>query len=92
MVHLAARLGGDEFGVLLDDTDAIMAPKVLAVISEAITEAVDGEWAVGSTIGGVTFTAAPVSVDFMVRAADALMFNGKQDGRGRIVHEVWSGE
>ena len=89
---LVARLGGDEFGVLLDDTDAIMAPKVLAVISEAINEAVDGEWAVGSTIGAVTFTAAPASVDFMVRAADALMFNGKQDGRGRIVHEVWSGE
>lgn len=89
---LVARLGGDEFGVLLDDTDATMAPKVLAVISEAINEAVDGEWTVGSTIGAVTFTVAPASVDFMVRAADGLMFNGKQEGRGRIIHEVWSGE
>ncbi len=89
---IVARLGGDEFGVLLDDTDAAMAPKVLAVISEAIDEAVDGEWSVGCTIGAVTFTVAPPSVDYMVRAADALMFRGKQEGRGRIVHEVWSGE
>jgi len=89
---LVARLGGDEFGVLLGDTDAAMAPKVLAVIGEAINEAVDGRWGVGSTIGAVTFTSPPPSVDYMVRAADALMYRGKQEGRGRIVHEVWAGE
>jgi len=89
---LVARLGGDEFGVLLGDTDAAMAPKVLAVIGGAIAEAVDGKWGVDCTIGAVTFTSAPPSVDYMVRAADALMYRGKQEGRGRIVHEVWSGE
>jgi diguanylate cyclase (GGDEF)-like protein len=89
---MVARLGGDEFGVLLADTDAAMAPKVLAVIAEAINEAVDGEWGVGCTIGAVTFTSPPSSVDFMVGAADQLMFRGKQEGRGRVVHEVWSGE
>ena len=88
---LVARLGGDEFGVLLGDTDAAMAPKVLAVIGEAIGEAVDGKWGVGCTIGAVTFTSAPPSVDYMVRAADAPMYRGKQEGRGRIVHEVWAG-
>ncbi len=89
---LVARLGGDEFGVLLADTDAAMAPKVLAVIAEAINEAVDGEWRVGCTIGAVTFTSPPPSVDFMVGAADRLMFRGKREGRGRVVHELWSGE
>jgi diguanylate cyclase (GGDEF)-like protein len=89
---LVARLGGDEFGVLLGDTDAAMAPKVLAVIREAINEAVDGKWGVGCTIGAVTFTAAPPGVDFMVRAADELMYRGKKEGRDRIVHEVWPGE
>jgi len=89
---LVARLGGDEFGVLLAETDAAMAPKVLAVIGEAVNEAVDGEWGVGCTIGAVTFTSPPPSVDYMVRAADALMYRGKQEGRGRIVHEVWAGE
>jgi diguanylate cyclase (GGDEF)-like protein len=89
---LVARLGGDEFGVLLADTDAAMAPKVLAVINEAINEAVDGEWGVGCTIGAVTFTAAPPSVDFMVRAADELMYRGKQEGRSRVIHKVWAGE
>jgi diguanylate cyclase (GGDEF)-like protein len=89
---LVARLGGDEFGVLLADTDATMAPKVLAVIGEAINEAVDGEWGVGCTIGAVTFTSAPPSVDYMVRAADELMYRGKQAGRGVVVHEVWAGQ
>jgi len=88
---LVARLGGDEFGVLLGETDAAMAPKVLAVIAGAIAEAVDGKWGVDCTIGAMTFTSAPPSVDYMVRAADALMYRGKQEGRGRIVHEVWSG-
>lgn len=88
---LVARLGGDEFGVLLGDTDAAMAPKVLAVIGEAIGEAVYGKWGVCCTIGAVTFTSAPPSVDYMVRAADAPMYRGKQEGRGRIVHEVWAG-
>jgi diguanylate cyclase (GGDEF)-like protein len=88
---IVARLGGDEFGVLLEDTDAVMAPKVLAVIAAAIDEAVDGEWTVGCTIGAMTFVSAPPSVDFMVRAADELMYRGKQEGRGRIIHDVWSG-
>jgi diguanylate cyclase (GGDEF)-like protein len=89
---LVARLGGDEFGVLLAETDAAMAPKVLAVISEAVNEAVDGEWGVGCTIGAVTFTSPPPSVDYMVRAADELMYRGKQAGRGVVVHEVWAGQ
>jgi diguanylate cyclase (GGDEF)-like protein len=89
---MIARLGGDEFGVLLGETDAVMAPKVLAVINEAIGEAVDGEWDVGCTIGAMTFTSPPPSVDYMVRAADELMYRGKQEGRGRIVHESWAGK
>ena len=46
---LVARLGGDEFGVLLDDTDAIMAPKVLAVISASPRPSTgSGRWAARS--------------------------------------------
>ena len=47
-----------------------------------------GPWAARS--GSVTFTSAPPDADFMVRAADELMFRGKHEGRGPVVHEVWA--
>jgi diguanylate cyclase (GGDEF)-like protein len=86
---MVARLGGDEFGVLLPSTDAQQAPEVLDSLLEAVREAVDGSWEVGCTIGAVTFERAPESVDFMVRTADALMYRGKNAGRGRVEHAVW---
>jgi diguanylate cyclase (GGDEF)-like protein len=86
---MIARLGGDEFGVLLPETNHDAAPAVLAALSEAVSEVVDGSWDVGCTIGAVTFEMAPESVDFMVRSADELMYRGKRAGRGRIEHAVW---
>ncbi len=86
---MVARLGGDEFGILLPDTDAASAPAVLAAISDAIYEVVDGDWESGCTVGAVTFERAPESVDFMVRTADELMYRGKRAGRGRVEHSVW---
>lgn len=86
---LVSRLGGDEFGVLLPNTDEATAPEVLVAIDQAIRHAVAGQWEVGCTIGAVTFVRAPESVDFMVRAADELMYRGKRGGRGRIERGVW---
>jgi len=86
---LVARLGGDEFGILFPDTDRDAAPAVLRAISGAVSEAIDAEWGVGSTIGAVTFEQPPDSVDFMVRASDQLMYSGKRRGRGRVEHSVW---
>jgi diguanylate cyclase (GGDEF)-like protein len=86
---MVARLGGDEFGVLLPDTNREAAPAVLAALSEAISDVVDGSWDVGCTIGAVTFEMAPESVDFMVRSADELMYRGKRAGRGRVEYATW---
>jgi diguanylate cyclase (GGDEF)-like protein len=88
---LVARLGGDEFGVLLPNTDAETAPGVLDALMVSVRESVDASWNVGCTIGAVTFTLPPESVDFMVRAADELMYHGKRAGRNRIEHGVWPG-
>jgi len=86
-----ARLGGDEFGILLPDTDSESAPAVLAALSQAVKEAIDGSWGAGCTMGAITFEMAPESVDFMVRSADELMYRGKREGRGRTEHAVWPG-
>jgi diguanylate cyclase (GGDEF)-like protein len=84
-----ARLGGDEFAVLLPDTSAEAAPKVLAAVEAAVSHAIHDGWGVGCTIGAVTFETAPPSVDYMVRLADDLMYRGKRAGRGRIIHAAW---
>lgn len=87
-----ARLGGDEFAVLLPETGRDSAPGVLADIESAVRHSVSEEWGVGCTIGAVTFEEVPVSVDFMVRVTDNLMYQGKREGRGRIVHRSWPAE
>jgi diguanylate cyclase (GGDEF)-like protein len=84
-----ARLGGDEFAILLPETSAAVAPRVLTAVELAVSQAIHDGWGVGCTIGAVTFESAPPSVDYMVRLADDLMYRGKRDGRGRIVHAAW---
>lgn len=86
---LMARLGGDEFGILLEETGVDAAPTVLDSVIDAVASVVDGRWDVGCTIGAITFTEVPESVDQMVQLADGLMYRGKMAGRHRIVHEVW---
>lgn len=84
-----ARLGGDEFAILLPETSSAVAPRVLTAVEVAVSHAIHDGWGVGCTIGAVTFESAPPSVDYMVRLADDLMYRGKHDGRGRIVHAAW---
>jgi diguanylate cyclase (GGDEF)-like protein len=86
---MVARLGGDEFGILLPDTEAEQARVTLERIAAAIADEVRGHWAVGATIGAVTFTQPPEDADFAVREADALMYRGKAEGRGRILYATW---
>jgi diguanylate cyclase (GGDEF)-like protein len=88
---LVARLGGDEFALLLPDTGLASARRVLEDVDESVRLAVDGRWSVGQTIGAVTFTEAPPSIDDMVRRADDLMFEGKRAGRGSVRQASWPG-
>lgn len=84
-----ARLGGDEFGILMPDTEAPQARASLERVSRALADAVRGRWAVDATIGAVTFTRPPEGVSAAVREADALMYRGKGEGRGRILQATW---
>ena len=86
---VVARLGGDEFGVLMPDADAASARASLERVAAALAHDVGGRWAVGATIGAVTFAEPPADVDVALGAADALMYRGKAEGRGRIVQATW---
>jgi diguanylate cyclase (GGDEF)-like protein len=89
---MVARLGGDEFAILLDDTGQETARSVLKDISSTVEQAVEGHSHVTATVGVVTFTEAPDSVDAMLMLADRLMYRGKRDGRHRIESDTWPHE
>jgi diguanylate cyclase (GGDEF)-like protein len=86
---VVARLGGDEFGLLMPDTGVEQAKKSFQRAAAAIADGVEGRWAVGATFGAVTFSEPPDDVDAAVLRADALMYRGKAEGRGRILQATW---
>ncbi len=84
-----ARLGGDEFGILLPDTGAEQAGVLLQRIESVLASQVGSQWPVGATIGAVTFTDPPDNFNYAIFQADALMYKGKSEGRGRILQTTW---
>ena len=88
-IDTVARLGGDEFGLLLVDTDGPASRALLERLRDAIVSAlVERGWIVTFSVGAVTFTAPPRSVEEMVVRADELMFAAKRSGKDAIRHEV----
>jgi diguanylate cyclase (GGDEF)-like protein len=81
---LYARIGGDEFVVLLSETGKAEAAQVLRHLSEAMRAATD-RWPVDQTIGAIAFKRPPGDLEELIRAADALMYQGKREGRGRVL-------
>ena len=86
---MVARVGGDEFGILMPDTEAEQGRVTLERIVAAIAEGAGNRWDVGVTVGAVTFTEPPADVEYAVRQADALMYQGKAAGRGRVLQTTW---
>ncbi len=85
---VVSRRGGDEFMVLLDP---VRSPGEALAVAEALVERVKepivlstGETVhTGATIGISMFPEDATSLDGLVRNADAALYLGKADGRGR---------
>lgn len=87
-----ARLGGDEFAILLPGTDRTGAEAVLSKIhSSLMTEMQSHDWPVTFSIGVVTFTAPPISVDAMIHSADELMYSVKRETKNGVRYENLTG-
>lgn len=81
-----ARLGGDEFAIILPDTDSKTAQAVIARLHHALKETMASyDYAITFSIGVVTFTHPPMSVDALLRGADTLMYEVKRSGKGRVL-------
>ncbi|MGC8762564.1 MAG: GGDEF domain-containing protein [Acidobacteriota bacterium] len=83
-----ARYGGDEFTVLFPQTAADKALSISRRLGEAVRDLPPGETG-GLTVtlsGGVaSLTPTIITVDDLIRAADAALYRAKEAGRGRIL-------
>ncbi len=92
-IDVIARLGGDEFVILMPETDDAAAETVVQRMHQQLTAVVArGQWPISFSIGVVTWTTPPRTVDFMLKRADDAMYAVKNDGKNRVAHLKLSGE
>jgi diguanylate cyclase (GGDEF)-like protein len=90
---VVARLGGDEFVVVMVETDARAARKAFLKAQAALLAAMRArEWPVTFSIGVVTFTEPPASVEAMLEQADAAMYHAKHRGKNRVAYRTVAAE
>ena len=92
-IDVVGRLGGDEFVVLLPETDAEAARFVVSRVQQRIQAVADARhWPVTFSLGVVTWTTPPRTVDVMIKQADDAMYAVKHAGKNHVVHFTLAGE
>ncbi|MGH9940762.1 MAG: GGDEF domain-containing protein [Pyrinomonadaceae bacterium] len=92
-IDLIARLGGDEFVILMPETGDEAAQAVVKRVHQKVTESARERcWPVSYSVGVVTWTTPPRTVDYMIRQADNAMYAVKNSGKNQIRHLNVSGE
>jgi diguanylate cyclase (GGDEF)-like protein len=87
---LLARLGGDEFAILLTDLDQQLAKAIVARLQSSLVEQMQThEWDITFSIGVLTVLSMPESVDKLVSATDALMYEVKYKGKNAIQYSTY---
>lgn len=85
-----ARLGGDEFAILLPETGRNVAEVIIQRVQKVNLDYMRKHgWPVTLSIGVVTFTSPPSTVDEMLRISDQLLYNAKNNGKNNIKYEVF---
>ena len=86
---VVARLGGDEFAVLLPETDREGAADAAAKVRARLHACMNlGGWPVTFSIGVVSCSRLPESVDLVMDAADRLMYSVKKSGKNGIAAQT----
>ncbi len=83
------RLGGDEFALLMPETGGDAATAVIEKLQAALRSelAVAGH-GVTVSVGCVTFSQPPASVQEVIGQADRLMYEAKRAGKDTLAHAV----
>jgi diguanylate cyclase (GGDEF)-like protein len=86
---VVARVGGDEFAILLPETGAKQGRLVAQTLREKLSEEMrKSGWPVTFSIGLLTCSDPPHTVDEMIKIVDGLMYEVKKSGKDAIKHEV----
>jgi diguanylate cyclase (GGDEF)-like protein len=84
---IVARMGGDEFLVFFPNTTEKEGISALTHLQNRLKEITKHhKLPVTSTIGAVTFNKTDLSPEELIKAADRIMYTGKQAGRNTIKH------
>jgi len=85
-----ARLGGDEFGILMPETGRNVAEVIMQRVQKINLDYMRKHgWPVTLSIGVVTLTSPPSTVDDVLRISDRLMYTAKENGKNSIQYEVF---
>ena len=85
-----ARLGGDEFAILMPETGRDVAEVIMQRVQKINLDYMrKHDWPVTLSIGVVTFTSPPSTVDEVLRISDRLMYTAKDNGKNSIQYEVF---
>jgi diguanylate cyclase (GGDEF)-like protein len=87
-IDIIARLGGDEFGIFFPKTDSPQSVVVMNKIRLFFRQSITTKWRVTLSAGVVTYLKPPISLDAMVKSADALMYKAKREGKDNIAFEL----
>jgi len=86
---IVARVGGDEFVMLLPETNAQTAPVVIFNMQSALlNEMNESGWPITFSIGVLTLSAPPITVDEVLGRADKLMYIVKNSGKNNIQYAI----
>jgi diguanylate cyclase (GGDEF)-like protein len=85
-----ARLGGDEFAILMPETGRNIAEVIMQKVQKINLDILRKHgWPVTLSVGVVTFTSPPSTVDEVLRISDRLMYTAKENGKNSIQYEVF---
>lgn len=83
------RLGGDEFAIVLPETDRAAAEAFAEKLRREVLAAMQQrQWPVTVSLGVATFLAMPPDVAQLLKPADDLMYQVKQEGKNRVKQVV----
>jgi diguanylate cyclase (GGDEF)-like protein len=82
---IPGRLGGDEFALLLPNMGAQAASGYVEKLRNRLLAAMrEKGWQVTFSIGVASYKVAPQDFDLLIRQADTLMYEVKNNGRDRV--------
>lgn len=89
-IDMVARIGGDEFAILFPHTDAEEVKFAVEKIQKHLNElAASHQWQITFSIGVMTFSQPPASVEEMIGLTDGVMYSVKKKGKNNTAYEMW---